>query len=112
MGISTFSTAIIKDLKEEDYSLQKQYINNKNYTSSYFNTTMENIQFKNILFKNATFAHMDLNHVDFINCIVEESEFINVKASVSLFTESIIKDTRWVTDKFNNIEKNHNWSWR
>ncbi|CAH1110318.1 unnamed protein product [Psylliodes chrysocephalus] len=102
MGISTFSTAIIKDLKEEDYSLQKQYINNKNYTSSYFNTTMENIQFKNILFKNATFAHMDLNHVDFINCIVEESEFINVKASVSLFTESIIKDTRFIDTDLTN----------
>ncbi|XP_023311112.1 synaptic vesicle glycoprotein 2B-like [Anoplophora glabripennis] len=96
MGVSTFSTTIIKDLREQEYYLHRQYINNVDYYGVTINKTIENVQYQNTVFRNVTFTHINLNHVDFLNCTIEESEFISVKASVSYFKSSIIKDCRFI----------------
>lgn len=96
MGISTFSTSIIHQLKNEDYDSQRRYISDTNYTNIVFNTTLENRQYKNVTFKNVTFRHINLNHVEFLNCTIDEGEFINVKSSITYFANSTIKDSRFV----------------
>ncbi|CAG9860560.1 unnamed protein product [Phyllotreta striolata] len=102
MGVSAFSASVLKHLKEDDYFLHRQHVRDTNYTGGHFNATVENVLFENVIFKNATFAHMNLIHVDFVNCTVDESEFINVKASVSFFTESLIKDNRFIDTDLTN----------
>lgn len=95
MGIATFSTTIIKEQRDHEYFLQKQYINNTNYSGAIFNSTIiENVWYSNTIFKNVTFVNLNLNHVDFVNCTIEESEFLNVKSSVSYFKNSTVKDSR------------------
>ncbi|KAG5888000.1 hypothetical protein JTB14_016624 [Gonioctena quinquepunctata] len=96
MGVSTFSSTIIKELRDQEYFANKQYVANETFTGVVFNSTIENVRYGNVSFKNATFTHMNLNHVEFVNCTVEESEFINVKASVSYFKDSVIKDSRFI----------------
>ncbi|KAJ8955881.1 hypothetical protein NQ318_005429 [Aromia moschata] len=97
MGVSTFSTNAIRELREAEYQLQKQYVANATpYNGVTFNDTIDNVQYTGVIFRNVTFAHMNLNHVDFVNCTIEESEFINVKASVSYFRESLIRDCRFI----------------
>lgn len=94
MGVSTFSTNQIKQLRQEEYLSMRQYVYNANYTDLILNETIENVQYKNSLFKNVTFTHMNLNHVEFLNCSIEDVEFINVKSSITYFQDSIIKDCK------------------
>ncbi|KAJ3648424.1 hypothetical protein Zmor_020229 [Zophobas morio] len=96
MGISNFSTSTIKEIKDEEYNLNRKYIFNKNFTGVVFNNTMENLEYVNTTFKNVTFKHINLNHVRFQNCTVDEAEFINVKSSITSFKNSTIKDSRFV----------------
>ncbi|CAH2007800.1 unnamed protein product [Acanthoscelides obtectus] len=96
MGISAFSSTIIKDLREHEYFLHKQYVTNDNFSRIYVNHTMENVEYRSTTFSNATFSHMNLNHVDFVNCTIEDSEFNSVKASVSYFKDTTIKDSRFI----------------
>lgn len=96
MGISNFSTSMIKQIKDQEYFSERKYILNKNFTGVIFNNTLENVQYKNTLFKNVTFKHINLNHVEFLNCTIDEAEFINVKSSITCFKNSTIKDSRFV----------------
>lgn len=94
IGVATFSTSLIKELRDEEYFFHRQYIDSTNHFGTVFNHTIENVQYSNNTFKNVTFVNLSLNHVDFLNCTIEESEFVNVKSSVSYFRKSIIKDSR------------------
>ncbi|KAJ3637116.1 hypothetical protein MTP99_000599 [Tenebrio molitor] len=102
MGISAFSTSMIKQIKDQEYYSDRQYIFNRNFTGIVFNTTLENLQYKNTSFKNVTFKHINLNHVDFQNCTVDEAEFINVKTSITFFENSTIKNSRFVDTDLTN----------
>ncbi|CAG9813745.1 unnamed protein product [Phaedon cochleariae] len=95
-GLTTYTSAIMQDQRDHKYFSDKQYISNENYTGVVFNSTLENREYQNALFKNATFTHLLLNHVGFVNCTVIESEFIDVKASVSYFKDSSIIDSRFI----------------
>nr|XP_023030215.1 synaptic vesicle glycoprotein 2B-like isoform X2 [Leptinotarsa decemlineata] len=95
-GSSEFIPFSIKVLREQEYFSQKQYINDRTFADTIFNGTMENMRYSNTLFRNVSFRHMSLNHVEFINCTVEESEFINIKTSVSYFKDSVVKDSRFI----------------
>lgn len=94
MGVTTFSSAKIKELNDHQYQLHKKHILNANYTSVTFYSTIENIQYKDSLFKNVTFYHMEFNHVEFLGCTFDETEFTNVKSSITYFENSTVKDSR------------------
>jgi hypothetical protein len=93
---------MIKQIKDQEYYSDRQYIFNRNFTGIVFNTTLENLQYKNTSFKNVTFKHINLNHVDFQNCTVDEAEFINVKTSITFFENSTIKNSRFVDTDLTN----------
>ncbi|XP_060529867.1 synaptic vesicle glycoprotein 2C-like [Cylas formicarius] len=95
MGISTYSTTLIKEEREREYGSHRKFVQDVSFGGT-FNETIENLQYKDCLFRRVTFAHINLNHVEFLNCTFEEAEFINVKTSVSFFEYSIIRDSRFI----------------
>lgn len=94
MGITTFSSTKIKEINDYEYQLHKKHIINEKFNGTFFNSTIENKQYKGTLFKNVTFYHMQFNHVEFINCTFDETEFANVKSSITYFYNSTIRETR------------------
>lgn len=93
-GISSFSTALIREMNDQEYYSSTTQISNFNFTDSLFNTTIENVQYNESMFKNTTFRHLNLNHVKFLNCVFEDVEFTNVKSSISTFENCTIKNCR------------------
>lgn len=94
MGITTFSSSKIKEIKDDEYRLQKKHIVNVNYSGIVFNSTIENAEYRDTTFQNVTFYHMQFNHVDFINCNFDETEFANVKSSITYFYNSTVKESK------------------
>lgn len=97
MGITTFSSSKIKEIRDDEYRLLKKHIVNAQYNGTFFNTTLENTQFKDTYFKNVTFHHMQFSHVDFIGCNFEEAIFSNVKSSITYFYNSTIKESKLIS---------------
>ncbi|XP_030760231.1 synaptic vesicle glycoprotein 2B-like isoform X2 [Sitophilus oryzae] len=95
MGMSTFSSTLIKELREREYLGQKKFVEGQNFTGN-FTDTIENVYFKDCRFDNVSFTHVNLIHVNFWNCTVEYSEFINVKTSVLTFENSFIRNSRFI----------------
>lgn len=93
-GISTFSSAMIKELNDKHYSASRIHIFDENFTDIVFNTTIDNVVYSDCWFKNSTFTHLNLNHVEFFNCVLDEVEFSNVKSSITVFKNSTIKNSR------------------
>ncbi|KAF7267284.1 hypothetical protein GWI33_019474 [Rhynchophorus ferrugineus] len=94
-GISTFSSTLIKELREREYLMRKKFVEGQNFTGK-FNETIENVFFRDCAFDNVTFAHLNLIHVNFWNCSVQSSEFVNVKTSVMTFENSVINNSRFI----------------
>ncbi|KAK9872516.1 hypothetical protein WA026_017983 [Henosepilachna vigintioctopunctata] len=96
MGISSFSVALLKEYKNEDYFSERAYLEHEFYTDMVFNRSKENVEYKYTVFKNVSFYHISLNHVLFSSCIIEDSEFINVKTSKTYFEHVTIKNCKFI----------------
>lgn len=96
MGISSYSSAMIKDMNDQEYNAMRKYIVHASYVDRVFDATIENIEYRDSLFKNVTFKNLELRHVEFVNCVFDEAEFTNVKSSITYFLNTTVRDSRFV----------------
>ncbi|XP_066249429.1 synaptic vesicle glycoprotein 2B-like isoform X1 [Euwallacea similis] len=95
MGVSTFSTSMIKELREWEYLEQKRFVENQSF-SGFYNDSLENVFFKDCTFHDCVFSQMNLVHVNFWNCTIRKSKFFNVKTSILSIENSVVADSQFI----------------